>query len=307
MRDIKAHIDMLRISWIKRLICNKNTEDSWTQVPKLYFNKFGENLLVFKMNIRDVRRLPGILNIPEFYRQILNSWTNLNKISSSPKENTGIQKEILWGNDSLLFKGKSLMFKNWIESGIITVNDIINDRGEISEGLILDKLRIKTNWISEVNIMYKSFPKEWKRILHENKNKKRFNQNSEFNIYNPIDKKETNLKDVNNKILYQILLNRVTTKSFAIDTWVNEFNLTNAQKSMNAFKFISQKIAENDERIYRWKLLHRILPNGILLHYWKILPSNVCLKCQVREDYLHYRIAGYFCGYKFLRFGHRID
>ena len=31
------------------------------------------------------------------------------------------------------------MFKNWIESGIITVNDIINDRGEISERLILDK------------------------------------------------------------------------------------------------------------------------------------------------------------------------
>ena len=163
------------------------------------------------------------------------------------------------------------MFKNWIESGIITVNDIINDRGEISEGLILDKLRIKTNWINEVNIMYKSFPKEWKRILHENKNKKRFNQNSEFNIYNPIDKKETNLKDVNNKVLYQILLNRVTTKSFAIDTWVNEFNLTNAKKCMNAFKFISQNIAENDERIYRWKLLHRILPNGILMHQWKIL------------------------------------
>ena len=183
------------------------------------------------------------------------------------------------------------MFKNWIESGIITVNDITNDRGEISEGLILEKLRIKTNWISEVNIIYKSFPKEWKRILHENKNKKRFNQNSEFNIYNSIDKKETNLKDVNNKTLYQILLNRVTTKSFAIDTWVHEFNLTNAQKCMNAFKFISQKIAENDERIYRLKLLHRILPNGILMHQWKILPSNVCLKCQVREDYLHYFIS----------------
>ena len=60
---------------------------------------------------------------------------------------------------------------------------------------------------------------------------------------------------------------------------------------MNAFKFISQKIAENDERIYRWKLLHRILPNGILMHQWKILPSNVCLKCQVREDYLHYFIS----------------
>ena len=67
VRDIKAHIDMLRISWIKRLICYKNNEDSWTQIPKLYFNKFGENLLVFKMNIRDMRRLPGILNIPEFY------------------------------------------------------------------------------------------------------------------------------------------------------------------------------------------------------------------------------------------------
>jgi hypothetical protein len=42
-----------------------------------------------------------------------------------------------------------LMFDNWINSDLIYINDILNENGEISQNLILDKLKYKNNWISE--------------------------------------------------------------------------------------------------------------------------------------------------------------
>jgi hypothetical protein len=36
-------------------------------------------------------------------------------------------------NSEQSYKGKSLMLENWINSGIIFINDIIDDQGNISE------------------------------------------------------------------------------------------------------------------------------------------------------------------------------
>jgi hypothetical protein len=36
------------------------------------------------------------------------------------------------------------MFDNWINSDLIYINDILNENGEISQNLILDKLKYNT-------------------------------------------------------------------------------------------------------------------------------------------------------------------
>ena len=48
------------------------------------------------------------------------------------------------------------MFDNWINSDLIYINDILNENGEISQNLILDKLKNKNNWISEFICLKKS-------------------------------------------------------------------------------------------------------------------------------------------------------
>ena len=37
------------------------------------------------------------------------------------------------------------MFDNWINSDLIYINDILNENAEISQNLILDKLKYKNN------------------------------------------------------------------------------------------------------------------------------------------------------------------
>jgi ADP-glucose pyrophosphorylase len=53
------------------------------------------------------------------------------------------------------------MIENWINSGIIFINDIIDDQGNIYEVVILQNLMCKQNWMSERSIVNKSIPTEW--------------------------------------------------------------------------------------------------------------------------------------------------
>jgi hypothetical protein len=68
-------------------------------------------------------------------------------------------------NKFIKYKGKSLMIENWINSGIIFINDIIDDQGNISEVVILQNLICKQNWMSKTSIVKKSIPAQWKQII----------------------------------------------------------------------------------------------------------------------------------------------
>ena len=85
--------------------------------------------------------------------------------NKSPQNFREIRKEIIWGNKYIKYKGKCLVKVNWINSGIIFINDILDEYGRISEYKIIAKLRNKQNWISELNILRKAIPKQWKETL----------------------------------------------------------------------------------------------------------------------------------------------
>ena len=76
-----------------------------------------------------------------------------------------IRKQIIWGNEEIKLFNKSLIFKEWIESGIILIDDLINENGDIAENAIYDKLINKRNWISEIISLKQAIPNSWKVIL----------------------------------------------------------------------------------------------------------------------------------------------
>jgi hypothetical protein len=60
------------------------------------------------------------------------------------------------------------MLENWINSGIIFINDIIDGQGNISEVVILQNRICKQNWMPETSIVKKkSISTEWKQIIIE--------------------------------------------------------------------------------------------------------------------------------------------
>jgi hypothetical protein len=62
------------------------------------------------------------------------------------------------------------MLEMWINRGIIFINDIIDDQGNISEVVILQNLICKQNWMSETSIVKKSNSAEWKKIIENEVN-----------------------------------------------------------------------------------------------------------------------------------------
>jgi hypothetical protein len=60
---------------------------------------------------------------------------------SSPLTFSNVRKQILRGNRFITFKKKYLFFKEWINSGIFFVNDIIDNNGKITREFILHKLK----------------------------------------------------------------------------------------------------------------------------------------------------------------------
>ena len=159
IRDVESHILCLRLSWLQRLNCH--IAANWKAIPFYYFNKFGSNLLLFKMNNDDTKFIPNVEEIPLFYRLLLEAWFTIRGFKSKFSDTHEIKQEIIWGNKNITYNGKALFFENWMQSGFIYVNDIIGENGMIDEKFIYENLKDKRNWMAELMLLKKSFPKEW--------------------------------------------------------------------------------------------------------------------------------------------------
>ena len=124
---------------------------------------------------------------------------------NSPLTFSMVRKQILWGNRFIIFEKKYLLFKEWINSGIFFVNDIINKNGKITQEFILQKLKNKSNWISEFSILKKAFPKNWIEILKTDSSVKGIvNIKKDYFIWND---QFIYLSTLSNKLLYNKLVN----------------------------------------------------------------------------------------------------
>ena len=77
MIDIDTYIKSLHLKWILKL--QNNNEDNWTILPHFYFDKFGKNLLIFKMNLKNFQSLDKNLlkSTPDFYKELIKTWISV--------------------------------------------------------------------------------------------------------------------------------------------------------------------------------------------------------------------------------------
>ena len=285
MIDIDKYIEAIKITWIKRL--KDNNFSNWKIIPKYHLNKFGNDFSIFDMRLKSVNSLEDFKQIPEFYLEIIKTWIKYkNTEKHIPLNYSNIRQQIIWGNQDIMLKGKSLLFKNWIKSNIMYMNDIIDKDGHISEKVILSKLENKTNWISEIVKLRQAIPKKWIDVLKSNDSKQSTVRiGSQTKIYNQKLSK-LNTKDIYNKLKH---VNYETPIGFS--KWIRILCDENIKlKAKYTLNFIHTCLLENKHKLVRWKLLHYILPNQSLLQQWKISQNGHCKFCHCIEDYEHFFI-----------------
>jgi hypothetical protein len=65
----------------------------------------------------------------------------------------------------ITFENNYLFSKEWNNSEQLFVNNIIDKHDEIRQEFFLQKLKNKSNWISEFSIAKQVFPNNWIEIL----------------------------------------------------------------------------------------------------------------------------------------------
>ena len=200
------------------------------------------------MNLDSFKSLENELtkNIPAFYKEFLKTWITCRGGGGggdkSPHNFREIRKQIIWGIKYIKYKGKCLVKVNWIKSGIIFINDILDEYGHISEYKIIAKLRNKQNWISELNILKKAIPKLWKETLI-----------TQYSIktqvipkkYAKIAKNQIQNLQIKNNEVYKILLeSQVKEKPIAYTKWEKYLK----KDRMHTLTFIRDRSGRNWHR-----------------------------------------------------------
>ena len=235
----------------------------WNAIGKNYISKYDrkfgvDNLLLKCSNLNGL-----VLNMPSFYKVILNTWCDLQKkkkVNSKEK----ILSQNIFGNHNIAKNKQSLFFANWSKCNIVLVSDIWNiDTNNWKDSTeILDKLRIKRNWISEYNKIKDYFSNEWKQILRDqpivqNTDLVHFGKEIELNSSEVLcQSKIIDFHKVKQKDLYYILLYPVPTPTCVLK-W-NE--ILETDYSIDELFHEKRHFMYNRKMYnFHWKLLHRII------------------------------------------------
>ena len=100
------------------------------------------------------------------YKHVLPSWVAIGGGQLNlPLIFSNIRKQIWWGNRLITFENNFLFSKEWNNSEQLFVNNIIDRHDEIRQEFFLQKLKNKSNWISEFSIAKQVFTNNWIEIL----------------------------------------------------------------------------------------------------------------------------------------------
>ena len=103
------------------------------------------------------------------------------------------------------------------KSGIFFIKNILDEYGRISEYKIITKLINKQNWLSELNILKKAIPNQWKDILMSQDSIKTQVISTK---YVKIAKNKIQNLQIENKEVYKILLeSQLKEKPIAYTKW----------------------------------------------------------------------------------------
>jgi len=242
------------------------------------------------MNIKSLKNLPSLkYKLPSFYQDLLEHWLSFTntKQQHTPHTFHEIRNRMLWGNQHLKAspKNKSFIFHSWIESNIFFINDIIDCDGNISQNVVLAKLKTKPNPISEFNIVKNSIPRSWKITLKSPLSKA-------SNTKTCLRALDERFFHFTNKEFYRYLNNTQAEKPYIQHVWENTFNV-DPYKWKRFYTHMHKSCSDNRIKQFKYKLLHNIIATNENLHTirWKIASSPLCKKCHLTENYEHFFVS----------------
>ena len=138
MINLRAFIDALRSTWIRRLL---TTDSKWLALitSQIKVDELTGNNMKY---VED--RIKRITN--QFWKDVLQSIININKKTLVTEEY--VLTSPIYYNKNIQIGGTHIYYKSWFDNGIKYVNDLINEQGEFYEQTeFMQKTGIQTNFL----------------------------------------------------------------------------------------------------------------------------------------------------------------
>ena len=277
LTNLECYIQAQKMNWIKRLLHDENT------VPAQYVSSFIEMKMIdfLKCNI-DSNEIS--LNIPEFYREVLHAWFCLKK---EPKTVQDIQRTVIWKNKFIKIGNKSLFHRKLYESGLVFINDILDQNGFfISYDALVE---MYGNRLTEYDYicLKDAIPKRWRKML----------QSSRLIYIEP--KNETLYFEVKNglkpimllksKQVYWFLNDESIVAPSCIQAWSKKYNIEFSETEWKKIFILTRSITVNTKlQEFQFKIIHRVYASSSYVYNFDKTVSKNCILCGEINNIQHF-------------------
>lgn len=275
--DIESKFKALKAAWIPRLLSSKGT---LFEILESFMEKANLNLhYVLQFSETNLNALDRIGKLPLFYKQILSSFNECkqrcNFDNISPND---ILKQPIWNNSNIKIKGEKLFFKNWVNSNILYLKDLIYDNGNIKTLQVLSTImKRKSNWLCEYKTLLSVIKPLCKKYNFTNVKYLNIKNEMKFHFATGVSCLNKNLI---HKIFVKPCYQTKLSQEFAIP--VKDSNLWKNMYTRKVKDIIDNKIAE-----FNYKMLHNIFCNNAYLSKWLRDKGDNCNICKTIENTKH--------------------
>uniref|UniRef100_A0A9J8C6A8 Reverse transcriptase domain-containing protein n=1 Tax=Cyprinus carpio carpio TaxID=630221 RepID=A0A9J8C6A8_CYPCA len=258
--DFTLFNHVLKVNWLKRFV--RKTDSIWNTFPNFIFKKIGgiEFLLQCPFSLG---KLP--IKLAKFHQQALLSWLLVYKHNFSP------HRCFIWNNQNIVYRNKSLFFERWYLNNIYTVNQLIDDNGQLFSFSEFSRKFDFGASLKEYNTVFNAIPSGIKTLL---KGEQSFNPVSIYSPNNSISVE--GILIVEDKFNNRFVRNHINRKSIPASSfkWMALYNVNwSAVWSLPHKYLLTNKIKE-----VTFKILHRCYPcNSVLNKYMQNIEKKKVL------------------------------
>ena len=295
MPDVESIAYAAKAKWL----CRIYNIDSWQQHNLSYhvLNSYLEQVglcakTLLKCNFTNEKEI-GQLSIPVFYKEVFFAYNKCKFTKSVEKMNNyDFLSQIIWCNNMFKFNGKCILFRNWINCGIIFVKDLFKENGQLlSSTDIFGKLESKHNWMFEYRTIVKVLKPFINMNLFDFTYCKYINVTISDNVMLSDGIKTIDLNSIwgrQQQFFYQILVSKKYCRPYIEKAWQKEF-VIHIEPSMWRKIYLRVCFSMCDKKLceFRYKLLHNLLICNSKLYKWKCSTSDACYYCSEAETTRH--------------------
>ena len=284
MIDIESFLSSLKCAWVPRIV---NASGKWASLFHVITNKMKlPKNYIWHMSFRSKESFPGITLFTPFYQDVILKYNHAKHIKPFNKMSKHeVIEQPLWGNEHFRIRNTCLYYKQWVDSNILYVKDLIKHDGSMkTENDFYNTIKVKTNIIQEIYVVKRYIIK---RVLATQFDVAPYVQIRSKPVILHRNKLYT-IDDRKSKFFYKILKEKCESRAHMESVHARMFNFNNSKNtwySIYTQKIKTMKIPKVKE--FNYKIISNIVACGNIISKWNCHVSKYCTLCNDIETTCH--------------------